>query len=392
MTENSYICNFIKSHPKDWRELLAEKQIKVKEGRSLLTLNYAIFNYDIMADFSDVVVQEARGIILDIHNVKNPTVVAWPFRKFGNSHESYVDTIDWNSARVQEKIDGSIIKLWFNHEGGYWHCSSNGCIRAEDAELSSGYNLMDLIRESKEYAELMKNDDMLDKNCTYIFELVSPKNQIVVKYDTTKLYHIGTRNNLTGEEFSDYLPFMDHPKSYALHSLDDCVKAAGELNKQTAGGYPTNEGFVVVDQDFHRIKVKSPEYLIYHHMVNNGQITRDRAYDIITSDDYNLSAIVRDMPQHVAEAVIWYDKGYKENWICALSAMDYARKMQKSGMSRKDIALSIKSNPYSYFMFKALDSTQPTEEILKANGKKLMGLVQEFPTHEKEIEEDERDL
>ena len=60
MTANSYICTFIKDHSLAWRELLEEKQIKVKEQNSR-----AIFNYKVMADFSDPIVQEARGIVID---------------------------------------------------------------------------------------------------------------------------------------------------------------------------------------------------------------------------------------------------------------------------------------------------------------------------------------
>ena len=53
MTKASYICNFIKDHPNNWRELLTEKQIKVKDDN---VLSISIFNYDIMADFSGLTV------------------------------------------------------------------------------------------------------------------------------------------------------------------------------------------------------------------------------------------------------------------------------------------------------------------------------------------------
>lgn len=76
---------------------------------------YAIFNYAIGCDFSNPIVQEARGIIIDLENLD---VVCWPFRKFGNYNESYADKIDWSTARVQEKIDGSIIKLWWDRTRG----------------------------------------------------------------------------------------------------------------------------------------------------------------------------------------------------------------------------------------------------------------------------------
>lgn len=60
----SKLCNFIQSNT-NWRELLADKNIKVKEDNNL-----AIFNYDIDADFSDPIVQEARGIIIDLTELK----------------------------------------------------------------------------------------------------------------------------------------------------------------------------------------------------------------------------------------------------------------------------------------------------------------------------------
>ena len=194
MTKASYICNFIKDHPDNWRELLAEKQIRIKGEGSL-----SIFNYDIMADFSDPIVQEARGIII---NTDMLNVVCFPFRKFGNSHESYADPIDWNNAK-----------------------------------LNSGYTVLDLIKETDEFAyltNLIPNNE-LDEHNTYIFELVGPKNQVVIKYDKTQLYHIGTRNNETGEELGtgQFTGFIMSPKEYPLHSLEDCIVAAKELNKMS---------------------------------------------------------------------------------------------------------------------------------------------------------------
>ena len=110
ITCSSEICNFINEHP-NWRDLLIEEyRINIKEEYP-----FAIFNYGIDCDFSNPIVQEARGIIIDIEDCD---VVCWPFRKFGNYNESYADKIDWNTARVQDKIDGSIIKLKSYNEYG----------------------------------------------------------------------------------------------------------------------------------------------------------------------------------------------------------------------------------------------------------------------------------
>ena len=66
-----YIFNFILEH-NNWHELLTDKHITLKESGKRVIFNYAIF-----ADFTDPVVQEARGIIIDTETLD---VVCWPFR------------------------------------------------------------------------------------------------------------------------------------------------------------------------------------------------------------------------------------------------------------------------------------------------------------------------
>ncbi len=384
MTQNSYICRLINEHPDDWREICVEKKIKVKEQ-----YGYTIFNYDIMADFSDPVVQEARGIILEIYEPDQAKVAAWPFRKFGNSHESYADPIDWPTARVQEKVDGSIIKLWNDPaDPSQWRFSSNGCIDA-DTTLKTGYSLYQLITETKEYRTLQKlqKEHKLNPEYTYIFELVSPKNQIVIKYDTTKLYHLGTRNRKTGEELEVVLEGIEKPKEYPLHSLEDCIKAAEKLNQQKGsgdfprhdeGGFPSHEGFVVVDGNYNRVKIKSPEYLIYHHMVNNGQINKERAYDLLTSDDFNFDTFMKSAPEYACEAVAYYSEQMSQVKEEIRDLVDRVREMAANGKTRREIAEAIKTEPGQFYAFKALGCEESADQIISDYGKKILGFIKDF--------------
>lgn len=374
MTKASYICNFIKDHPDNWRELLAEKQIKVKDEDSL-----SIFNYGIIADFSDPIVQEARGIII---NIATLDVVAWPFRKFFNSHESYADLIDWSSAKVQEKIDGSIVKLWYLTDN-QWMWSSNSFINAYEAKMNCGYTMLELIKETDEFKYLnnLINNKELDEHYTYIFELVGPKNQVVIKYDKAQLYHIGTRCNETGEELGtgQFSGFIMSPKEYPLHSLEDCIEAAMKLNKND---YPDNEGFVVVDKDYHRVKVKAPEYLIFHHIINNGHITKEQAFELLYSDDFNpdnFDKIISELPDHAKDALIYYRDTFYKAEVTTVVLINRVRQMTKDGASRKEIALQIKSNPYSGFAFKGLDKCDMSaEDIVKENRKNLLKVVTDY--------------
>ena len=117
------------------------------------------------AIFPTPLFRKQGGIII---NTETLDVVCWPFRKFANYGESYADPIDWTSARVQEKIDGSITKLWFDHDADKWRWSTNSMIDAADAHImDSNVSFMSLIRRADNYSSIPF--DKLDKNKTYIF-------------------------------------------------------------------------------------------------------------------------------------------------------------------------------------------------------------------------------
>ena len=372
MTKNSYISRIIRDNPQNYEQILESKQIKIKRSNNL-----AIFNYDIGADFHDPVVQEARGIVIDTESCD---VVCWPFRKFGNYHEPYADRIDWNTAVVQEKIDGSIIKLWYNHTLNEWQISSNSCINANEAILQTGKTIASLVQSTDEYIGLMQSN-ILDKNNTYIFELIGPYNQVVIKYDTTQLCLIGIRNNKTGEEFPVNIITNQFkircPKEYAVTNLNDCIDAARSLNSNS---YPDAEGFVVVDKNWNRIKVKSPEYLIYHHLMNNGLISKEKAWELIHTDDFVFEDFAQVASSIQTECVKYYIKEFEDAKNTAITVMNKTREFAAKGLSRKDIAMLIKHGRFAYFGFKALDNTLSPEEILaNIDTKKFLNFVTDYP-------------
>ncbi len=245
-------------------------------------------------------------------------IVCRGFDKFFNYSELYADDIDWKTARVQEKIDGSIVKMY--RYGNIWHWATNRTIDVEDALLPPGFpvrSFMDIIRMTPEYETLTKIADTLDGECTYIFELTSPYNRIIIPYRTPALFHIGTRNNRTGIESPCLLP-VRRPKEYALRTLNDCMKAAAELN--TESGDVEHEGFVVVDGRFKRVKIKSPEYVYIHRAVNNHVLTKKRVLDLLLDEDFNADAFLMKFPEYAD--VFRYYQGHlsraKENVRAAI--------------------------------------------------------------------------
>ena len=256
MNENSLIATYISNHPANWRQDFEDLGIGVKESAD----GRAIFNYGIGCDFANPIVQEARGIILDLNTLD---VVCFPFRKFGNYGEPYADHIDLNTARVQEKVDGSIMKLYFYN--GKWELATNGTVDAYaniGSYTSTGKSFGELFDEGAKDVAL--DYSRLDPANTYIFELVSPDCTIVVPYEKTTIYHTGTRCNATGVELVTDIG-VKKPKEYNLNSLEDCIASAKMMNENAEADALNGEGYVVVDGNWNRVKVKSPDYIQAHY-------------------------------------------------------------------------------------------------------------------------------
>lgn len=279
---NTELGKFCKGYA-DWRELLAKEPycLKIKEDGP-----YTMFSYDqIRSDFNIKLVREARGIIFRTGEWEQP--VCWAFNKFGNYGESYAPDIDWDTAFVTEKIDGSLMKIWWDRD---WHISTNGCIDAFKAKLNNvkmpdfGYYFLEAL--SKYYNSFGEFVSGLETHRTYMFELVGPYNRVVVPYDEPDLYFLGARTNSSGEEFycSELvaealgLDKFKRPAHYSLSSLDDCIKAA-ELKSWD------DEGFVVADAHNNRVKIKSPAYVLAHFMRNNNVITRKHIIRVILENE-----------------------------------------------------------------------------------------------------------
>lgn len=362
MTPTSFICNLIADNNYDkavWMSFLTNDHhgIFVKEDGPL-----AMFNYGIAADFYDPVVREARGIII---NTEKAEVVCWPFEKFGKYDEGYAATIDWNTARVQEKLDGSIIKLWFNVLKDKWQWSTSGMMDANDALMSTGYGgqghmctFMEFITQSDNYKDI--DLDKLDKNNTYIFELVGPGNRVIVPYDEYHLYHIGTRSNITGQEFNIDIG-ISKPMEFKLSNLDECINYVTEVfNTDEHGmiGKCDNEGFVVVDANWHRIKIKSPIYMQLHSILNNSFIGKKVLVKMLFEEKIDIPAISALYPD-LAPAFKWYDYQVSRFMYEARCIVDITRRLNIAfNGNRKEIAMRIKDHRLSPIAFIALNNPE----------------------------------
>lgn len=360
------LIDFIKEHA-DWEVLLSQAPycLKIsrdqKFGRNLIMFKYSQED----SDFSNNIVKECRGIILDEDTLEPMSV---PYFKFFNFSEPHAAEIDWSSAKVLEKIDGSLIKVvkFSDHD---ILVSTNGVIDAFKCELNSqisspydnfGELFWAAVRNQMIDCgySLDENDpvewlaDKLQLNTTYMFELCSKYNKIVVQHDEPKLYFHGWRDNVSLNEMPfnicSLVNIFDCPLDYNLKSLDECVAATQAMPWD-------EEGYVVVDKNFNRVKIKSPAYLMVHRLSQNNNMSIRRAIDVYMAGECD--EILAYFPEYksVFDEI---DKRFNHKFMeLGSDAVILFAKIDDGSLStRKDQATWILANTkYSGILFKLLN-------------------------------------
>lgn len=238
----------------------------VKHRRHAKHPNLVLLKYDqIASPMAEPLVRECRGLILDEAN--SWAVVGRAFDKFFNHGEVHAAPIDWSTARVQEKVDGSLCMLY--HYAGEWHVATTGTPDASGPVNLSGHTFANLFWK----AFHAKGLPLPDEEAVLIFELTSPFNRVVVRHAEPSLTLLAARSRAMGwtelpvRHFEDSYPVVrEHP----LPSLADVMDTFRTLDPLQ------QEGYVIVDAAFNRIKAKHPGYVAIHHMKGNGTGPTDK--------------------------------------------------------------------------------------------------------------------
>jgi len=345
------IQEFIFAH-ENWRELLsaAPYNLKITEDDG-----FVIFKYNqIDSDFNEEICKEARGLILD--STDNFKAVRMAFKKFFNLGESHAAKIDWNTATAGEKLDGSLMSVWYAR--GEWHLSTNGTIDAFKAPLNG-------VGPYKNFGELFTSvmpldffegehfgKNWADLNLCFTFELVSPYNKVVIDYPETKVYLLSMREMDTLHEISGdvvrtfgKINGLNLPQEYKLSN----EKEFCELVESMPDGH---EGIVVRDMYNERVKIKTKRYFELHRMVNNGVITIERIVELIKANDYEeLLAYYPEMTEKFTK--IMYQIQSADAYIKRVKAeVNTCKKFQAN---RKDFAEFAKQQKIPALYFAALD-------------------------------------
>ena len=212
--------------------------------------------------------QDCRGIVLEKGTWK---VMSLAFRKFFNAEEGNAAKVDWNTAQVLEKLDGSLIQVYWDWHKNTWFAATTGTAEGEgevNNKLGTTFNdlFWDTINNKYTF-----NECLLNKDLVYVFELTTPYNIVVKPHaesSVTILTILTIRNRETLEEISGKdLEMASISIGVPLvKSFDLNVKDVGGLLRTFEGMPWSEEGYVVVDAKFNRVKVKNPAYVAAHHL------------------------------------------------------------------------------------------------------------------------------
>lgn len=339
-----------KGNPLDSLSAPPYNLIVKEEENNLVLLTYN----QLTSDFNEPICRECRGLIL-----RKPDwiVIAAPFYKFFNVNEPYADKLDTSELFVYEKIDGSLIKLYYYQ--GQWNIATRNTIDADTAIVGeNSFNFISLFNKALGAYGLTWQEftSALNKDYTYMYELATQDNPVIIKYKGYHIYYLGQRNNITLQEEYNPDERIENVKTYKFKTIDDIMAAAHNLTDN-------EEGYVVRDKYFNRVKVKNPKYLLLHKTYANG---KPNLLSYVLEN--NTQELLSYFPQFKPEI----DKIIKQFRRLNTMAMEYKNIMKLFyDLSRKDFAQRLvirKIPPYlQSFIFCTYDNHDLTWQQYTSN-------------------------
>jgi len=199
---------------------------------------------------------------------------SFPFTRFFNHGERDATPIEFSSAEMLEKLDGTMIGVFFptgQTDDPHWHTRRVVTWRTSDNRPDR------ILKAAGEYLQHL-SFDTTHLPYTFVFEFVHRTSFVRTRYrpEDFGLYLIGARNVRTHQEpHEDQLDEMAQqigarrPRRWrAVTSQDEIQRIMRDMVRET----PDFEGFVFRDQTSGaRIKMKDPDYVRALHLA--GQIS-----------------------------------------------------------------------------------------------------------------------
>lgn len=342
-------------------KLLEKTKAKAKydeEYPNLLLLNYCQIESPKDCDLT----KQCRGLIVDMDD--NWKIISYAYDRFFNVGEVHAADIDWDTAKVYEKLDGSLITMYAYD--GKWRVATRGNPGAAGPVYGSeGKTFADLFWQAFEASgyKLPPADNQL----CFMFELMTPENRVVVHHTEYKVVLHGARNlvslqELGPEEIATKLGW-DCVKTYNASNLDEIKRLSEGLR-----GHET-EGFVVRDANCNRVKIKLDSYVHLHHL--RSTLSPKNMLGLVMTNEG--SEFLSYFPEYKSDYELLADKFQS---LCR--EVDSVYQEHKGIENQKAFAMAIKDHPLSAAMFstRAGKVSSPEEWIRAQEPKKMLEVIQ----------------
>lgn len=316
---------------------------------------------------------ECRGLILNSDD--DWSVVARPFNRFFNYGEIEAENniFDFNGPmKVYEKVDGSLCIVYFY--AGVWNVATKGSPSASGNVGDEKFTFADLFWTTTNKQFDFELSDGLMPGFTFLFELTSKFNRVVTNQinNDGMVTLLGVRNNADGYEYDiNYFGRLNPVRSFPLNSVEEIQKAAELLDPSE------QEGYVIVDRSFNRLKIKSPKYVMIHHLKDSLNTERMAAL-IQTGESSEVFVYFPDLKEKYDEMLVEYNywaKNLDKKWN------DFSVEFNnRKNPSRRDMAQHILATYFSRttnFFFSMLDGKVKNGKdwLNKLHPKKLADLL-----------------
>lgn len=249
--------------------------------------------------------QDCRGLVLDRNDF---SVMSLAFRKFFNSEEGNAHKIDWSTAHVLEKLDGSMMQVYWDKYKNEWFAATSGTAEGEgevNNKMGTTFNQLFWKTMTEKYK---LNLSQLNKDFCFIFELTTPYNIVVKPHGESSATLLTARNLKTLEEVSreDLIQIGATLGVPVVKSYDLNQGNVGALLRSLEGMSWSEEGYVVVDGNFNRVKIKNPAYVAVHHL--KGKSAEHNILTIVKSNEIEeFAATFPDRKEELYKLKVNYD-------------------------------------------------------------------------------------
>jgi hypothetical protein len=226
-------------------------------------LDVVVFNYSALTPMNTEIGKEARALFLQL---KTWNVVGKSIGGFLDVDSEEVNStlklFNWNKAKAFTKYDGCLIVLYYYKD--QWilgtRFSTDG--KCNVFSPNSGESNLQWINVFKntlvEYGMQWEDfTSLLNEHKYYTFELCTPWNRNTVIYPNSliKLLAIVDSNTLLEEDINDSKMKIFQPEFELVNSLEEVYSLISSNDDPLE-----NEGCVVVDKNYTRLKVRNPKY------------------------------------------------------------------------------------------------------------------------------------